>query len=232
MTTGRDIVTKALQKLGVLVKSESAAADEAIDGQSALNAMVSSWANDALLIPAKISENFPLTAGVAEYTIGSGQTFNTVRPVFITEAHIRIGLTDYSLTPINDESYAAIPSKGDLGVSDCFNYMTGYPVGKIRLYPTPSISAIIYLQSEKALSAFMLDSDVTLPEGWERALVFNLAMDLAPDYGSAVNPTSLNLTAGIARESKAAIKTATLRNRTMDMPAATGGFDNFYTRNF
>ncbi len=89
MTTGLGIVTKALQKAGVVTKSETIGNDEASDGLDALNALVSSWANDSMLISSRSWESFTLTAGDAQYSIGTSQDFNTSRPVYIADAYVR-----------------------------------------------------------------------------------------------------------------------------------------------
>jgi hypothetical protein len=227
MTTGLDIITKALQKNGVLVKSEAPSSDEADDALDALNAMISAWSNDSMLIYARTEENFPLSDGVAEYTIGTSQTFNTTRPIFITRAYVRQNNTDYDLEPLTDEAYYSIADKNTSSIPKFFNFNNGFPTGKIKLWPVPNAAYTLYIQSEKELSGFTLSGNVSLPPGWEQALIYNLAVVLAPDYGEAVNQTSLALAAKIAAESKTGIMRTIMRNRSMDhIPNVRLG--NFY----
>lgn len=230
MTTGLEIITKALQKNGVLVKSEAPAADEAQDGLDALNAMISAWSNDAMMIYARTSDNFPITSGVGTYSIGTAQTFNTTRPIFIVEAHVRQNTTDYPLAPISDEAYGRIMNKDTQGTPRFINYTNGYPTATIKLWPVPETSYTLYLTSEKELTSFTLAGTVSLPPGWEQALIYNLAVILAPDYGEAVNQTSLALTTQIADASKKAIMRTIMRNRSMDAPPRSwrGNFYNGY----
>ena len=93
MTTGRLLVKKAMQRAGIITKNETPAADEISDGLDMLNDMMASWANDDLLCFARMLETFPLTSAI-EYTIGAGQTFNTVRPSAIVAATLRWGTSD------------------------------------------------------------------------------------------------------------------------------------------
>ena len=50
MTTASDIIKKAMQKVGVLTKSESPSSDESADGLDSLNDLLSSWSNESMFI--------------------------------------------------------------------------------------------------------------------------------------------------------------------------------------
>ena len=230
MTTGRDIVRKALQKARVLVKSEEPDADEANDALDALNGMVSSWSNESLLVYARTWETFNVTGGVGEYTIGPSQTFNTVRPLFIVDAYVRLASIDYDLVVIPDEVYTgSIAYKPQQGIPEFINYDNGYPSAKIRLWPVPSSAYTLFLLSEKQLTTFTLDTVLSLPPGWERALVYNLAMEIAPDYGQEVDPNVLR----IANQAKGNVKKAVARVRSMDVqPGPSGRKFNIYSGGF
>lgn len=78
--TARNLITRSMQNIGALVKNEPPSADEADDALAMLNAMLSSWANDSLIIYARTTESFPLTAATS-YTMGPSGTLNTVRPL-------------------------------------------------------------------------------------------------------------------------------------------------------
>lgn len=218
MTTGLELITKALQKNGVLVKSETPDSDEASDALDALNMLVSAWANDSMMIIARTQESFNLTANDEVYTIGSGADFNTERPLFIVEAHVRNSNIDYPLEIITDEDYNLIPDKQTSSIPRFLNYSNAYPTATIKLWPKPDIAYTLFLTSEKTITSFTLTGDVSLPPGWERALIFNLAVDLAPDYGEAVSSDALARCIKLADESRSDIRKAIMRNRTMDVP--------------
>lgn len=226
MTTARQIVRKAMQKAGILTKTEDPSADEASDALDALNNMLSSWSNDSLLIYARSWETFNLSGGVGEYTIGTGQTFNTSRPVFIPSAYVRQAQTDYNLSIVSDEVYNDyIMQKSTPGLPQFLSYDNGFPVGRIRVWPVPSTSYQLFLLMEKQLTQFALDDDAQLPPGWERALIYNLAVELAPEYGQQVDAVTVE----IAERSRANIQRSIAKARSMDaQPMGVYGF-NIYT---
>jgi hypothetical protein len=216
MTTARDIVTRALQKIGAVTKNESPSADEASDGLAALNAMYESWTVDSLSIVSTVTENFSLTAGVGQYNIGPGATFNTSRPTVILAALARdISNLDYQLDSVSDEWFqTGIGYKTQVGVPCYINYNASWPIGLIRLWPVPDQAYTLALTSEKPLPSFAtLDTVISLPNGWERALVYNLAMEIAPEYGQPVTPE----VAAIARQSLEAMQLNGRRNRPINV---------------
>lgn len=221
MTTARNIITRALRKNGVLTKNESPSGDEASEALATLNDMISSWSNDSLLIYARQSESFPLVSGQASYTIGSGGDFNTVRPLQILSAFIRVSNIDYDINIIRDVSFDQINQKNILNTyPDVLYYEVGVPLGTITLYPVPTTGAL-HIRSEKELQEFStLDSVLELPAGWGRALVYNLSLELAPDYGQQVSQATYE----IAMDSLSKIKTAVARNKTMDYPSYGGNY--------
>jgi hypothetical protein len=214
MSTALSLITKAMQKVGVLVKSESPSADESADGLDALNDMLSSWSNDSLLVYARVTESFTLAAGTSSYTIGSGATFNTTRPINIVQAHVRQtgSNIDYPISPVSDEIYQGVALKTLQSIPFMLNYTNGFPTGTINLYPTPNEAFTLYLTSEKELTQFDLSTTVSLPPGWKRALIYNLAIELAPEYGQQLDPVTLK----IANDSKMAIAQSIAKARSMD----------------
>lgn len=212
MTTARTIIKKSMQKAGILFKDEDPSADEITDGLDSLNALLSSWSTDSLLCYARVLESFPLTSA-GEYTIGIGQDFNTTTPISIIAATIRWDSFDYALDILREEIFEQyITDKNIAGLPRYMSYNNGYPIGRIRLNPTPMSAYTLRLLSERLLSQFALDDTVDLPAGWERALIYNLAVELAPEYGMEIAPK----TQDIADKSLGAIKTAVARARTMD----------------
>jgi hypothetical protein len=186
-TTARNIVKKALQKNGALVKQEDPSADEANDGLDALNDMLSSWSNDETAIYARVWESFPLTGGDGQYTIGTGADLNTVRPITIVDGFTRnVPVDDYSFRIVSDEFYNAIQNKTTRGRPEVLNFDNAFPTPTIRLWPVPDIAYELHIQSEKELVQLTLDTTISLPPGWKRALIYNLAVELAPEYGQQV----------------------------------------------
>jgi hypothetical protein len=226
MTTARDIITKALQKIGVSFNGTVITADEANDALDALNALLESFANDSMLVYARSWETFNITGGDGNYTMGVGGDFNTARPLLIVSSYIADGNTDYNLSIISDEMYNnQISQKDTLSVPAYINSDNGSPLVNIRLYPVPDKSYQIFLLTEKAVTRLGLDDEVTLPTGWERMLIYNLAVDVAPEYGLQLDPLVLK----IAEDSKGLVRANIMRNRSMDsnpLVIRSGRFEN------
>lgn len=214
-TTALKIITKAMQKAGIVTKTETIDADEANDALDALNAMLSSWSNDSMMIYARSWEFFNLVGGQAQYLIGPGAAdFDTVHPIDIVEAYIRVAeLTDYDVAIVNDEIYTSqITLKSAPGIPEWLNYDNNFPIATIKLFPVPPTAYQLFILSEKILSQFALEDEVNLPPGWERMLVYNLAVEIAPDYDQEV-PASVQ---SIAVMSKSLVKKAIMKNRSLD----------------
>lgn len=212
MTTALEIIERAMKKCGALTKSETPDADESNDALVSLNNLLSSWSNESISVYARTTESFSLVAGTSSYTIGVGQTFNTARPIFIADAYIRYSTLDYPVDVINDETYDSISDKSARGRPTVLNYTAGNPSGTIRLWNNPDQVYTLYIVSEKELGQLTLSSTVDLPPGWERALIYNLAVELAPEYGQQPDQLVYN----IAVESKRMINSAVMRNRSLD----------------
>lgn len=224
MTTAATLIKRAMQKAGILSKTETPSADESADGLSTLNAMLSSWSNDSMMIYARVRETFTLTASQYSYTIGTGGDLNTSRPTFLLDAYITQATTDLPVEIITDEVYDTIPVKTTLGIPYFLNYNNDYPLAKILLYPAPSTNYSLTILSEKVLSSFSLTDTIDLPPGWEQALIYNLAVLLAPEYGQQIDPVTLK----IAQDSKGSIQRAIIKNRTMDALPQAGRKGNVY----
>jgi len=224
MTTALGIIKSAMRKSGILVKSEDPAADESADALEMLNDLLSSWSNDSMVVYARTLESFPISSGVASYTIGSGGTFNTVRPIKIISSYVRSGTIDYILETETEENYDAVALKTVGSIPQYLIYSNAYPLGTITLYPQPASDYTLFLRSEKQLSTFTLNQDVELPPGWKRALVHNLAVELGPEYGQQVSAEVFE----IAKESKAEIRHAVMTAKPMKWDTGLGLDGNIY----
>lgn len=199
--------------LGVVRKGESLDDDEASDGLSALNAMLSSWGSETLMALARIRESFTLTSA-SSYTIGVGKTLNTVNPIAISNAFIRIGNVDYPLEEVTDDEYDNIVIKDISGIPFVFNFTNSATeeAATIRLYPAPSAGYELHLLSEKPFSTLTLSTDIFFPQrAGERAARYNLAVEMAPEFGVEPSPAVV----AIARESKGQMKLEGAKSRKM-----------------
>src|SRR3972149_6528949 len=194
MAEVRDIVTAALRELGVKAAGEVITADEADSGLEELNRLVDQWAGERLLIYRVTRTTWTISA-TQNYTVGTGGTVNVVRPVYLDHVNLIDTSTDPDqetpLTPLTDDGWAAITQKAATSTQPTNWYHNQpFPLGTLSLWPIPSSATLQgALYAPQQTSEFTsLDEVISLPPGYRRMLVKNLARDLAPSYGRAVHP--------------------------------------------
>lgn len=184
MATARDLIKRSLLLIGVVGQGEDVEASEANDALSALNDMLDSWSADSRAVYEESRESFTLT-GASSYTIGSGGDFDTTRPIRIESAFVRSGETDYPLRLVDKKQYARISQKSlSSSYPNYLYYDADYPLGNIVLWPKPISGYTLHLYSLKPLSNIAdLDTAISLPPGFSRAIRYNLACEVSPEYG-------------------------------------------------
>lgn len=227
--TGRDLLSGSLRLIGALASGEILSADGATDGLNALNSLIDGLSNEGLLIYSETRETpITLIPGTATYTLGAGGSV-TNRPMKIDSALLRDQSTtpaiEYPVRILSISEWSSIPSKDLQSTYPTDLYDDGgYPQRTITVYPVPSAANKLVLFTKDPLSQVALDTLISLPPGYERMLKYNLAMELAPEYG---RPTPAEVVQ-IATESKAAIKRTNMRPsylRIVDLPTGQRPFN-------
>lgn len=204
MATALDLVKKSMRLCGALGQGEVPTANEATDGLNTLNAMLDSWSIDRLMVYHILQENFSWASGNASRTIGSGGNFSTTRPTKIESGFTRISNQDYPFRVVDREHYDAITDKTtQSSYPEIIYYDATMATGTIYAYPVPSSTITVYINSWKQLGSLSaLTTSLSLPPGYQRAIEYNLAVEIAPEYGMSVPASVMD----IAVKSKAAIK--------------------------
>lgn len=220
--TGRDLVTEALKLIGSYAPGESLDASDAQDGLSTINRMIDSWSTEGLLIFAETRETpLTLTPGTATVTMGTSGDITT-RPMAISRALLRDETSspaaEYPIHILTLARWTEIIQKDTQSDYPTDLYDDGgYPQRTLTLYPVPSASHKLVLFTMRPLTTIAsLDTSLSLPPGYERALVFNGAIELAPGYGRPVPDIVMDT----AFESKASIKRANHRQRLLEVDPA------------
>lgn len=207
MTKVRDLLGDALIQAGILDPSESIAASQAPFALRELNRLVSSWANEDLMIVSKDRTTFNLVGGKQSYTIGVGGDFNTpypVRPGQIDYVSVMVNGIELPIETLNDEQWRDITLKA---VSSSFPLQVwskgDYPLNSLYFWPIPIASNPLVVSIWGQITAFVdINATVTLPSGYEDAIVPALATRLSPAYGLPLNP----VLASMAQAAKSRIK--------------------------
>lgn len=205
-----DLIIESMQTIGALATRETPTADEASDALSLLNAMLETWSVEKLGPYAAIQQSFSLIDGKIEYTIGPGGELSGVRPIDIQSAVVRLNGVDYPVKVTTDAAvYDAITVKAlGTGIPMMLYYNADWPLGSVRLWPSPQAGCQLLITHEEQLARFASTSATfAFPPGYWRAMRYNLALELAPEFGLTPRADVV----AIAASSLASIKRANKR---------------------
>lgn len=151
------------------------------------------WAINEVAIP---FSNFTTIAGI---TIGlSGGTITQVAPLKIIQALRRDDTQDIDV-PIElytQDYYNSLSNKAATGAPVGFTYYPKGPadstLGQLKVWPLPdsywTTNGSIYIRYQRPFQDVGTSTqDLDFPQEWQRAVVYALAYDLAPEYG--LDPT-------------------------------------------
>lgn len=227
--TPQQIIRRALRLLGVLAPDTALAGEMLTDGLESLNDMLDSWNIEKLVVQSLQRNTFPLQANKFQYSIGTNGTedFNAVRPVHLEQGQVfltggTLGILEIELDAIPLETYGRILNKTISSIPGRFFYNAQPDSGIIYLDPQPNdaYTLILWLEQIFAQIASTATSQVlVLAPGYKEAIVYNLAMELAPEYEVTPSP----LLTDRAAKAKANIKRMNQRDLTLEGDAAIAG---------
>ena len=183
-----DLIKSSLRLINALASGETPDANSANDARTALNVMLDSWHNEGLLTLME-EQSFSVVSGTSVYSIGAGQTWAGNKPLKIdTAVLLDVHQKEYGLTEYRYSDFMRLYDKQQQGIPSVFAYKPGNATGVFYLHDTPNQSFTIKLLSHQAFTAYTdLNTEVVLPSGFEKALKYNLAVELIPEYGTDVN---------------------------------------------
>ena len=191
-----DLIRATLRLIGAISSSETPAADESTDALEALNLMLGSWGASRFL-SASTGKVTHSCNGSTSYTIGVSGDINTTRPTAIYNAFWSIGGLDYPLSILDYSDYENIGIKTIGGIPEYIVLKPDNPLSTIFLFPVPA-NGTLTLDNIRPATDLTLADDLPYPPEWIRALKFNLAIEIAPEFGFTVSPEL----AVLAKESK------------------------------
>ena len=210
MATAQNIVTRSMKALGALGSNETPSATEANDGLEAFNAMLDSWNGEGLTSYQVREQSHVLVVGTSQYTIGSGGTINTTRPIDIVQAYIQDSSNlRYLINIVPRDKWNQI---GQLTITsqipNTLFYDPQFPLGIINLFPQPLQAWTLYFDSMLQQATYSsLAQTISMPPGYERAYVLNLALEMMNcGFHSMLSRDDMTALAKNASEAKANIK--------------------------
>jgi len=234
--TAGDQINRALRLLGVLAEGETTSASVSQDALTAMNQMIDSWNTERLSVFCTQDQVFTWPAGEYIRTLGPSGNFVGLRPVLLDDA------TDYrdpgtnvsfGIKFINQQQYDGIAVKTVTSTYPQVIFVNmGYPNITMSIYPRPTRDLEWHFVSVQELTQpATLATVLAFPPGYLRAFTYNLAMEIAPEFGVEPSPQVTR----IAMTSKRNLKRINNPDDVMSMPyaiVATRQRFNIYAGNY
>jgi hypothetical protein len=189
-----DLIKGALRKIGVVPQGEVPTTDQITEGAFALNLMVKAWQADGMPLWALRTTPIPLTATVNTYTIGTGKTVSTDKPLKVIRAwnHDVNSNIDIPMRILTKQEYDILGNKTSSGNPIQLYYAPLLNSGEIKVFPTPSTTEVtnntIYIVYQRPFEDFDASTDEPdFPQEWYDAVLYGLAVRLAPEYGLPID---------------------------------------------
>lgn len=188
MASAGDLINGALRLLGVLAEGETPSAETSSDALNAMNQMIESWNTERLSVYNTQDQTFNWPADQITRTLGPTGNFVGNRPVMLEDAtYFRDPSTNVSfgIKFINQQQYDGIAVKTVTSTYPQVIWVNmTYPDVTMTIYPKPTRTLEWHFISVQELTQpATLATDIVLPPGYMRAFRYNLACELAPEFG-------------------------------------------------
>ena len=219
MTTAGDIINGSLRLLGVLAEGEVPSAETSQDALNAMNQMIDSWNTERLAVFSTQDQIFTWPSGVLSRTLGPSGDFNGNRPVLLDDStYFRDPGTgvSYGIKFLNQQQYNGIAVKTVTSTFPQVMWINmSFPDIEMYVYPRPTRDLEWHFVSvEELTQPATLATQLHFPPGYLRAFRYNLATEMAPEFGT--EPSSQVMR--IAMTSKRNLKRINNPDDIMSMP--------------
>jgi hypothetical protein len=188
MTTAGDLINGSLRLLGVLAEGETPSAETSQDALAAMNQMIDSWNTERLSVFSTQDQVFSWTPYAISQTLGPSGDFVGDRPVYLDDSTYfkdpASGIS-YGIKFINQQQYNGIAVKTVTSTYPqvMFVNMT-YPNIEMYVYPRPTkVLEFHFISVQELTKPAQLATTLAFPPGYLRAFRYNLACEMAPEFG-------------------------------------------------
>lgn len=236
MTTAAELIEGSLRLLGVLAEGEQPSVAVMQDSIMAMNQMIQSWDTERLSVFSTQDQVFTWPAYTMSRTLGPTGDFVGNRPIEIDDATYfkdpSSGLS-FGVKLINQQQYDGIAFKTVTSTYPQVLWVNNtFPDIEMTIYPVPIKALEWHIISVETLTEVSsVATDLYFPPGYLRAFRYNLACELAPEFGVEPSPQVQR----IAMSSKRNIKRVNFPGDLMAIPypiVATRQRYNIYANNF
>jgi len=213
---GQDLLNSALRLVGALESGEQPSAAESQDGLVIMNQMLDSWQAESMMIPVIQRYVYAPAALKQTYSVGPGGDVNIARPARISSVGVIAQPAssqpiELPLDMLSWEQWRDIPVKNTPGALPqwCYDDCAS-PLRNLNFWPIPNQTINFALYLWQLLQQFPdLVTLFTFPPAYLRAIRYNLAVELMPEFPG--DPALMPLVMKTAEESKGNVRTMNWR---------------------
>ena len=193
-TTAGDQINAALRLIGQLAESEVPSAATSQDALAAMNQMIDSWNTERLSVFCTQDEVHNWPPNTISRTLGPTGNFVGARPVYLDDATYFVDVStgvSYGLKLINQQQYNGIAVKTVTSTYPqlLFTNMT-FPDVTMYMYPVATrVLQFHFISVQPLTQPASLSTALTFPPGYLRAFKYNLAVEIAAEFGVEASPT-------------------------------------------
>lgn len=193
MTTASELIDGALRLLGTLAEGETPSAATSQDALFAMNQMIDSWNTERLSTFSTQDQVFSWTPGNISRTLGPSGDFVGNRPVLLDDStYFRDPANgiSYGIKIINQQQYDGIAVKTVTSTYPQVIWINmDYPNIDMYVYPVPTKVLEWHFVSVTELDQpATLFTNLSFPPGYLRAFRYNLACEIAGEFGVEPSP--------------------------------------------
>lgn len=219
MTTANDQINGALRLIGQLAEGETPSAATSQDALTAMNQMLDSWSSERLSVFSTQDQVFSWLPGLINRTLGPTGDFVGNRPVLLDDATYFKDPTNgisFGIKIINQQQYDGIAVKTVTSTYPQVIWLNmDMPNMDMYIYPVPTKTLEWHFISVTELDQpATLATELVIPPGYLRAFRFNLACEIAAEFGVEPPPSVQR----IAMSSKRNIKRINNPEDVMSLP--------------
>ena len=193
MTTAGEQINGALRLIGQLAEGETPSAATSQDSLAALNQMIDSWNTERLSVFSTQDQVFSWPPNVLSRTLGPSGDFVGNRPILIDDATYFIdpasGIS-YGIKIINQQQYDGIAVKTVTSTYPQVIWINmEYPNIDMYVYPKPTkVLEWHFISVTELTQPATLTTTLSFPPGYLRAFRYNLACEIAAEFGVEPSP--------------------------------------------
>ena len=187
--TRDQIIRASFESIGIAIANEPLDPDDIQVAQVALNALAMSWKSYGLTLWKRGRASITPVAATYEITLAPTLGAGTEKPVKMVSVNYKDSSgNEVPMTRLSHDEYDNLPNKTTSGTPTQYYFEPKRTGSTMYVWPAPDATfaagytiEIVYQQPIQDMSSGT--DDIDFPNEWYRALILNLATDLAPKYG-------------------------------------------------